>query len=36
MKLKLFTQPTCPKCPAAKELVKKVENKVNKYGTSRY
>lgn len=29
MKLKLFTQPTCPKCPAAKELVKKIEHKVN-------
>ena len=28
MKLKLFTQPTCPKCPAAKDVVKKVEHKV--------
>jgi len=28
MKLKLFTQPTCPKCPAAKQLVKQIEHKV--------
>ncbi len=27
MKLKLFTQPTCPRCPAAKQLVTKVESK---------
>ena len=27
MILKLFTQPTCPKCPAAKQLVKQIENK---------
>jgi glutaredoxin len=28
MKLKLFTQPTCPKCPAAKDVVKQIEHKV--------
>jgi hypothetical protein len=28
MKLKLFTQPTCAKCPAAKLVVKQVEHKV--------
>lgn len=28
MILKLFTQPSCPKCPAAKTVVKQVENKV--------
>jgi glutaredoxin len=27
MKLKVFTQPTCPRCPAAKQLVKQVEHK---------
>lgn len=28
MILKLFTQPSCPKCPAAKSLVKQIEHKV--------
>lgn len=28
MKLKLFTQPTCARCPAAKQVVKQVEHKV--------
>jgi len=28
MLLKIFTQPNCPKCPAAKAVVKQVENKV--------
>ncbi len=28
MKLKLFTQQSCPRCPAAKEVVRKIENKV--------
>jgi len=28
MILKIFTQPNCPKCPAAKSVVKQVENKV--------
>ena len=27
MKLKLFTQPSCPRCPAAKAVVKQVEDK---------
>jgi ribonucleoside-triphosphate reductase (formate) len=26
-KLKLFTQPSCPKCPAAKEVVDKIKAK---------
>lgn len=25
MKLKVFTQPNCPKCPAAKKLARKIE-----------
>lgn len=28
MTLKIFTQPQCPTCPAAKELGKKLESKV--------
>ena len=28
MKLKLFTQATCSRCPAAKQVVKEVEHKV--------
>lgn len=28
MTLKIFTQPACPACPAAKELGKKLEKKV--------
>ena len=28
MILKLFTQPTCPRCPAAKKVVAQVENRV--------
>ncbi len=28
MILKLFTQPSCPKCPAAKAVVKQIEHKV--------
>lgn len=28
MILKLFTQPACPKCPAAKAVVKQIEHKV--------
>lgn len=31
MKLKLFTKPGCPKCPAAKELVDSVGNPVEYY-----
>jgi glutaredoxin len=27
MKIKIFTQPSCPKCPAAKAVVKQVEDK---------
>jgi thiol-disulfide isomerase/thioredoxin len=27
MKLKVFTQPSCPKCPAAKKVVAQVEDK---------
>jgi len=27
MKLKVFTQQACPRCPAAKQLVKQVEHK---------
>ena len=27
MKLKLFTQPSCPNCPNAKQLCEKLENK---------
>ena len=27
MKVKVFTQPTCPKCPAAKQTVKQIEHK---------
>jgi thiol-disulfide isomerase/thioredoxin len=27
MKLKVFTQPSCPKCPAAKKVVEQVEEK---------
>jgi glutaredoxin len=29
MKLKVFTQPTCPKCPAAKKTVEQIEGKFN-------
>jgi len=29
MKLKMFTQPTCPKCPAAKKVVEQIETKFN-------
>lgn len=28
MILKLFTQPNCPKCPAAKAVVKQIEHKI--------
>lgn len=28
MILKIFTQPNCPKCPAAKEMVKKIKQEV--------
>lgn len=28
MILKLFTQPSCPRCPAAKAVVKQIEHKV--------
>jgi len=28
MILKLFTKPNCPRCPAAKQVVKEIENKV--------
>ena len=27
MLLKVFTQPSCPKCPAAKKIIAQVENK---------
>lgn len=28
MKLKMFTQPSCPRCPAAKAVVAKIEHKI--------
>lgn len=28
MKLKIFTQPDCPKCPAAKDFANKVKNRL--------
>jgi glutaredoxin len=28
MILKMFTQPSCPRCPAAKAIVKQIEHKV--------
>lgn len=28
MILKFFTQPLCPKCPAAKAIIKKIEHKI--------
>ncbi|MGV8141268.1 MAG: thioredoxin family protein [Candidatus Woesearchaeota archaeon] len=28
MKLKVFTQPSCPKCPAAKKVVEQFEDKL--------
>jgi glutaredoxin len=29
MIMKVFTQPSCPRCPAAKKIVAQVENKFN-------